>query len=147
MIRKQTRLLVSAIAFAAALTACGDSESEAPEPFTVKADLSMVFQDVGVLGMVPSDCDSVTTDSGSWRTEIPVIFKQGDSEIGTGDVASELGDISAGGRICSYFIVGRITPKNDSDVTAELSDGYEWTRSIADWKESTPFLYQSGLTP
>lgn len=97
--------------------------------------------------MTPEDCDSVRTKNGTWKTSEPVIFRQGDSEIGTGTVTSTLDDVSSVGlRMCEYTIIGKVTPKDDSKITAELSDGYEWSDSVNGWKNPNPFLYQSGLT-
>lgn len=124
-----------------------DYGGDQPEPFTIKADVSMSFSGVSILTMTPEDCDSVRTKNGTWKTSEPVIFRQGDSEIGTGTVTSTLDDVSSVGlRMCEYTIIGKVTPKDDSKITAELSDGYEWSDSVDGWKNPNPFLYQSGLT-
>ena len=107
----------------------------------------MSFSGVSILTMTPADCDSVRTKNGMWRTSDPVIFRQGESEVGTGTVTSTLDDVSSVGlRMCEYTIVGKVTPKDDSKITAEFSDGYEGSDSVNGWKNPNPFLYQSGLT-
>lgn len=138
---------IAAVVAVAGGAGCSN-DSDAPDPFTIKADMSMIFSGYGVLTMEPEHCDTVTTENGRWQSDVPVIFKQGDREIGTGSVISDLADIdqSTGYRVCSYTVSGTVTPKDNSSITAEFSDGGEWSQSIHDWQAGeSAFIYQSSL--
>lgn len=145
--RKPFWAALAAVVVAAAVIGTWLSWPRSPEPFTIKADISIGFVGAATLTMTPDDCDLVRTSKGVWRSSSPVIFRQNGDEVGTGDVSSSLGPMSSTGRLCEYLVVGKVSPLNDSDIAAELPDGRELTRPIADWKDPAPYVIELTLDP